>query len=258
MRHPFHIVDISPWPLTGSFGAIFMAFGLVIYIHGFRPRLLILGRLLVILTMFTWWRDVIREATFKGDHTSFVQKGLRIGFILFIASEVCFFFSFFWAYFHSALAPTPEIGCVWPPHGILVPNPFHIPLLNTGILLASGATVTWSHIRLLAANRSESMLSLGLTILLGSIFLGLQGLEYYEIPFTIADRVYGRCFYILTGFHGLHVTIGVLFLFVCFIRIYRYHFSPNHHVGFEIAIWYWHFVDVVWLFLYVCIYWWPY
>lgn len=228
------------------------------FIHGFSPRLLMLGALLVVLTMFLWWRDVIREATFKGEHTSFVQKGLRIGFILFIASEVCFFFSFFWAYFHSALAPTPEIGCVWPPHGIMVPNPFHIPLLNTGILLASGATVTWSHMRLLASSRKESIVSLGLTLALGSIFLGLQGLEYYEMPFTIADSVYGSCFYMLTGFHGLHVTVGVLFLFVCLVRIYRHHFSPSHHVGFEIAIWYWHFVDVVWLFLYVCVYWWPY
>ena len=257
MRHAFHIVDISPWPLTGSVGAILIAFGFVFANHNYRALMLFVGLIIVLSTIVVWWRDVIREATLQGIHSSFVKKGIQIGFILFITSEVCFFFSFFWAYFHRRLAPSPEIGGVWPPVGIIPPNPFHIPLLNTGILLASGVTLTWSHIALINGNRKDAIFRLVLTCILGAYFLSLQGVEYIEIPFTIADSVYGRCFYLLTGFHGLHVLIGALFLMVCLGRIYYNQFRVNHHVGYESAIWYWHFVDVVWLFLFCCIYWWP-
>lgn len=257
MRHPFHIVEIRPWPLTGSVGAIIMAFGLVLWVHGHPFHLFCLGAFLVLSTIVVWWRDVIREGTFIGCHTRNVKTGLQIGFVLFIVSEVCFFFSFFWAYFHSRLAPSPEIGGVWPPVGILAPNPYHIPLLNTGILLASGVTLTWSHAAVIRSQRRSAILRLVITCLLGIYFLALQGEEYYDIPFTIADRVYGSCFYLLTGFHGLHVMVGALFLLVCLGRLIRFHFRPTHHVGFEAAIWYWHFVDVVWLFLFCCIYWWP-
>jgi len=207
-------------------------------------------------TCFFWWRDVIREGTYIGDHTLVVTKGLRCGMILFIVSEVMFFFSFFWAFFHRALAPVYQLGCCWPPVGIEIINPFGVPLLNTAILLGSGVTVTWCHRELLVGNRGPALLSLLLTVLLGVFFTGLQAWEYVEASFTISDRVYGSTFFVATGFHGLHVLIGTVFLLVCLFRLYFGHFSKGHHFGFEAASWYWHFVDVVWIFLYLFIYWW--
>nr|AKH90808.1 cytochrome c oxidase subunit III [Rhinogobio typus] len=185
-----------------------------------------------------------------------VQKGLRYGMILFITSEVFFFLGFFWAFYHSSLAPTPELGGCWPPTGITTLDPFEVPLLNTAVLLASGVTVTWAHHSIMEGERKQAIQSLTLTILLGFYFTALQAMEYYEAPFTIADGVYGSTFFVATGFHGLHVIIGSTFLAVCLIRQIQYHFTSEHHFGFEAAAWYWHFVDVVWLFLYVSIYWW--
>ena len=256
VRQPFHLVEFSPWPLTGSLGALILTIGLTFWFHGGSLSMLALGLLIIVLTIFQWWRDVIREATFIGHHTSYVAKGLRWGMILFIASEVLFFFAFFWAFFHRSLAPTPELGCSWPPTGIDVINPFSVPLLNTAVLLASGVTVTWAHHSLIEGTRKETIQALTLTVLLGGYFTFLQGLEYLEAPFTIADRVYGSTFFVATGFHGLHVLIGSSFLLVCLIRTMLYQFSSSHHFGFEAAAWYWHFVDVVWIFLYLCIYWW--
>ena len=206
--------------------------------------------------MFVWFRDVVREGTFQGHHTKVVQKGLKMGMILFITSEVMFFFAFFWGFFHSSLAPTVELGSVWPPMGINVLNPWEVPLLNTAILLCSGVTVTWAHHALVAGSRSQALSGLFLTISLGVIFTMLQAFEYLEASFTIADSVYGSCFYMATGFHGFHVLVGTLFLAVCLFRLYNHHFTRQHHLGFEAAAWYWHFVDVVWLFLFVSIYWW--
>nr|YP_009186423.1 cytochrome c oxidase subunit III [Panulirus versicolor]AFI72595.1 cytochrome c oxidase subunit III [Panulirus versicolor]AGA56069.1 cytochrome c oxidase subunit III [Panulirus versicolor] len=254
--HAYHLVNESPWPLTGSISAMMLTTGLVKWFQETDISLLLLGVISTILTMIQWWRDVTREATYQGLHTSVVSKGLRWGMILFIASEVLFFFSFFWAFFHSSLAPTVEIGTSWPPAGIQPFNPFQIPLLNTTILISSGATVTWAHHSIMESKHSEAIQSLFLTILLGAYFTALQALEYFEATFTIADSVYGSTFFVATGFHGLHVIIGTLFLGVCLYRLYMCHFSCNHHFGFEAAAWYWHFVDVVWLFLYVCIYWW--
>ena len=208
------------------------------------------------LTSFQWWRDVRVEATVLGIHTHDVEEGLRWGILLFICSEVFFFVRFFWAYFHRSLAPSVDIGGVWPPKGILTFNPFEVPLLNTIVLLSSGVTVTWCHHAIIKGDHNSSVISLALTILLGAYFTRLQALEYYEASFSIADRVYGSTFFIATGFHGLHVLVGTLFLIVCLIRLSKGHFSANHHFGFEAAAWYWHFVDVVWLFLYVRIYWW--
>nr|YP_009050445.1 cytochrome c oxidase subunit III [Paraglypturus tonganus (nomen nudum)]AIG22700.1 cytochrome c oxidase subunit III [Paraglypturus tonganus (nomen nudum)] len=255
-HHAYHLVDMSPWPLTGSISAMMLTTGLVKWFHQFNMNLLVLGFVATLLTMVQWWRDVTREGTYQGLHTSVVMKGLRWGMILFIVSEVFFFFSFFWAFFHSSLSPAVEIGMTWPPLGIQPFNPFQIPLLNTIILLSSGATVTWAHHAIMESNHSQSMQSLGLTIVLGFYFTFLQGLEYVEASFTIADSVYGSTFFVATGFHGLHVIIGSLFLSVCWYRLYKCHFSSKHHFGFEAAAWYWHFVDVVWLFLYVFIYWW--
>ena len=254
--HPYHLVDISPWPLTGSISAIILTTGLVKWFHQFNIDLLILGIIATLLTIIQWWRDIIRERTFQGLHTAKVVNGLRWGIVLFITSEVMFFFSFFWAFFHRSLRPSVEIGACWPPAGIQPFNPFQIPLLNTAILLASGATVTWAHHAILESNYTQSVQGLFLTVILGIYFTALQAIEYYEAPFTIADSVYGSTFFVATGFHGLHVIIGSGFLLVTLGRAYICHFSSKHHFGFEAAAWYWHFVDVVWLFLYISIYWW--
>nr|YP_010620337.1 cytochrome c oxidase subunit III [Lethe distans]WAX37313.1 cytochrome c oxidase subunit 3 [Lethe distans] len=255
-NHPYHLVDFSPWPLTGAIGVMTLVTGLVKWFHNFNVNLLILGYFIVILTMYQWWRDISRESTFQGKHTLLVSNGLRWGMILFIISEIFFFISFFWAFFHSSLSPNIEIGSMWPPLNITPFNPFQIPLLNTIILISSGITVTWTHHSLMENNYSQTLQSLLITIILGIYFTFLQAYEYIEAPFTIADSIYGSTFFMATGFHGLHVIIGTLFLLTCFIRHLTNHFSKNHHFGFEAAAWYWHFVDVVWLFLYISIYWW--
>nr|YP_003934264.1 cytochrome c oxidase subunit III [Dendropoma gregarium]ADI79375.1 cytochrome c oxidase subunit 3 [Dendropoma gregarium] len=257
-RTPFHLVEYSPWPLTGAMGALFLTVGLASWMHGQSLLLALHGLVVICLTMVQWWRDVIREATFQGHHTKRVTMGLRWGMVLFIISEVCFFFAFFWAYFHSSLAPSIETGCCWPPTGIEPLNPFEVPLLNTGVLLTSGLTVTWAHHSLMEGNFHGSWQGLLLTVVLGVYFTFLQAGEYYETSFTIADGVYGSTFFVATGFHGLHVIIGSIFLLVCLVRCLNYQFSSGHHFGFEAAAWYWHFVDVVWLFLYLSIYWWGY
>lgn len=206
--------------------------------------------------MFQWWRDISLEGTLLGLHSNIVELGLRWGIVLFIISEVFFFLSFFWAFFHSSLAPDFEIGSLWPPSGISPFNPFQVPLLNTIALLSSGVRVTWAHHALIRGNHSLATLGLIVTVLLGIYFSALQSLEYYEARFSIADRVYGSRFYVATGFHGLHVIIGTTFLMVCLKRLLSLHFRSKHHFGFEAAAWYWHFVDVVWLFLYMWLYWW--
>nr|YP_004734365.1 cytochrome c oxidase subunit III [Sesamia inferens]AEI29241.1 cytochrome c oxidase subunit III [Sesamia inferens] len=255
-NHPFHLVDYSPWPLTGAIGIMVLVTGMVKWFHNFNMNLLILGYLIVILTMYQWWRDICREGTLQGKHTMLVIKGLRWGMILFIVSEIFFFISFFWAFFHSSLAPNIEIGAIWPPTSIIPFNPFQIPLLNTIILISSGVSVTWAHHAIMMNNNSQMTQGLFITIILGIYFTILQAYEYIEAPFTIADSIYGSTFFMATGFHGLHVIIGTLFLFICLIRHLNKQFSSNHHFGFEAAAWYWHFVDVVWLFLYISIYWW--
>jgi heme/copper-type cytochrome/quinol oxidase subunit 3 len=257
-KHPFHLVDPSPWPLRAATAAFVQTTGGVRYRHNydgggfFRARGL--GRLL--RTRGVWFRDIVREGTFEGQHTTVVQLGLRFGMILFIVSEVRFFFAFFWAFFWAALAPTPEIGSVWPPKGIEVLSAWEIPFLNTLILLTSGAAVTWAHHALIAGNREEGIRALRVTLVLAIAFTGFQVYEYAHATFTIADSVYGSTFFRATGFHGFHVFIGTCFLGVCLIRLRNYHFTQQHHFGFEAAAWYWHFVDVVWLFLFVTIYYW--
>lgn len=255
-RHPFHLVDPSPWPLCASIGSFGLTFGGVMYMHGYGSFFMIVGFVLVLFTMYIWWRDIIREATFEGQHTKAVQHGLRLGVLLFIASEVMFFLAFFWAFFDASLKPSFAIGGVWPPDGIETINPWGVPLLNTVILLSSGATVTWSHHAILAGAKRSAELGLSFTIVLALVFTGLQYFEYVYAPFGISDGVYGATFFMATGFHGLHVLVGTTFLFICLIRLNRNHFTINHHFGFEAAAWYWHFVDVVWLFLFVTIYWW--
>nr|AVN68347.1 cytochrome c oxidase subunit 3 [Euphyllodromia sp. Z257] len=255
-NHPFHLVNQSPWPLMGALGAMITMMGMIMMFHQYNLLLLLIGMTIMILTMIQWWRDIVRESTYQGLHTYMVIKGLRWGMILFIISEVFFFISFFWAFFHSSLTPTIDIGSNWPPIGIDPFNPLQIPLLNTTILLSSGLTVTWSHHSLLENNFNQTLQALFFTVLLGIYFTILQAYEYNEAPFTIADSIYGASFFMATGFHGLHVIIGTLFLFVTLSRHMNMHFSSKHHFGFEASAWYWHFVDVVWLFLYISIYWW--
>nr|AKS48934.1 cytochrome c oxidase subunit III [Trypanobia cryptica] len=254
--HPYHLVEFSPWPLTGSLGALTLMTGLVNWFHQDLTPTILVGILIILMTMIQWWRDVTRESTYLGHHTTGVQQLLKWGMILFITSEVFFFLAFFWAFFHSSLAPTMELGCDWPPMGINPLDSFAIPLLNTAVLLSSGVTVTWAHHSIMSHKIKEFKLGLTYTILLGLYFTLLQVWEYLESSFTIADSVYGSTFFVATGFHGLHVIIGTSFLIVCRMRSNFNHYSPTHHFGFEAAAWYWHFVDVVWIFLYLCIYWW--
>nr|UYK52136.1 cytochrome c oxidase subunit III [Asicimbex sp. CSCS-Hym-MC0132] len=256
MNHPFHLVDYSPWPLLGSLSTMILLMGSIKWFHFKDSNLMFLGILITLMIMFQWWRDIIRESTFQGNHTTFVSKGMRLGMILFIVSEILFFFSFFWAFFHSSISPNIEIGGIWPPTGIKPFNPMHVPLLNTIILITSGFTITWSHQSIMNNNKKEALKSLLYTVILGILFTLLQKFEYNEAPFTIADSIYGSTFFLTTGFHGLHVLIGTIFLFINFIRLKMNHFSLFHHFGFEASAWYWHFVDVVWLFLYISIYWW--
>ena len=256
--HSYHLVDPSPWPILSALGAFMVTTGGVLYMHKFSGgwSLLQTGFLIILYTMYTWWRDIVREATFEDTHTYTVQRGLRLGMILFILSEVMFFFAFFWAFFHSSIAPTYNIGAVWPPKAISTISTYTIPLTNTFILLTSGATVTWAHHALLVRAKKHTLVALIFTLILAILFTGLQGFEYVNAPFNISDGIYGSCFYLATGFHGFHVFVGTIALFVSFIRIILNHFTNKHHFGFESAIWYWHFVDVVWLFLFINVYWW--
>lgn len=299
-KHPYHLVDPSPWPFVGSVGALLMMLGAV---AAMRPDVLgsgleetlknigwwtaVPGILIVLVTMFFWWRDVTDEAEHQGHHTPVVQLGLRYGMALFIASEVMFFSAFFWAFFDNALfgegGPALNIpyfdptvwqqearnlanGGQWPPKHIEVFDPWDLPLLNTMILLLSGCTVTWAHHALREGKRNEVVWGLGITVLLGLSFTALQAVEYLEAPFSFSailqdgqvkqGGAYPSVFFMATGFHGFHVIVGTIFLFVCWIRAQAGHFNPKHHFGFEAAAWYWHFVDVVWLFLFFCIYIW--
>lgn len=248
------MVDPSPWPLLCSLGAFLMALGTVLAVNDHGSITLIVGTVLTMGTLVFWWRDVIQES--KDQHTSRVRLGFQYGMALFILSEVMFFASFFWAYFDAAINPPEVMGGVWPPQGIKTMDPFDLPYLNTLLLLFSGTTLTWSHYRLLEEEQEDSAQKLLLTTLIGVIFLGVQALEYLHAPFAFKDGVYPSTFYMATGFHGFHVLVGTIFLFVCWKRMKNKHFTAKDHFGFEAAAWYWHFVDVVWLFLFVAIYWW--
>jgi len=205
--------------------------------------------------MIFWWRDVIREATWQGYHTLIVQKGLRIGFSLFILSEVMFFFGIFWSFFHSSLAPAIQIGSIWPPINLSILDPWKVPFLNTLILLMSGVTITLAHHCIILKTKIANYGFLA-TIILAICFTACQFYEYLVSTFEISDGIYGTVFYFATGFHGFHVLIGTIFIFVSWIRFILNHFTAKHHIGFECAAWYWHFVDIVWLFLFISIYWW--
>lgn len=257
-KHGFHLVDPSPWPFFSAISVLMLTFGAVMFFHGylFGSFLWKFGLLMTVFVASCWWRDVVREGTFEGKHTSFVQKGLKLGMLLFIASEVMFFFAFFWAFFWFSLNPSTAIGGVWPPVLLVSLDSWKIPLLNTILLLSSGAAVTWAHNSIVFGSKNNSCIALFITVFLAIVFTLLQAFEYLTASFTISDGAYGSSFYMATGFHGFHVIIGTCFLFVCLIRLYFNHFTREHHLGFEAAAWYWHFVDVVWLYLFISIYWW--
>jgi cytochrome c oxidase subunit 3 len=256
--HPFHLVSPSPWPLYSSFSLLALTTNGVSAMHGFSGAgyILIFSFTALLYSMTLWFRDVISEGTYLGNHTLAVQRGLNMGVALFIVSEALFFLAIFWTFFHSALSPTVELGTQWPPMGIEAINPFELPLLNTAILLSSGVTVTYAHHSLIQGNRKGALYGLIFTIVLAVVFTLCQGIEYNVSSFTISDGAYGACFFFGTGFHGLHVIIGTIFLLVGFWRMLAYHLTENHHLGLEAGILYWHFVDVVWLFLYVSVYYW--
>jgi len=246
--------------LVGSLSALLLTSGGVMWMHGHAvgPWVTLLGFAGVIYTMVRWWRDVLRESA-SGAHSDVVSKGLRLGMALFIVSEVFFFFAFFWAFFWGALNPPMTIASSWPPEGVAPVPTWGIPFLNTLILLLSGATVTWAHHAVKEDDQKTAFKALVITVCLGLVFTSFQAFEYVEQigeGFTIQDAIFGSAFYMATGFHGLHVQIGTIFLAVCMMRAYYAAFRPNKHVGFEAAAWYWHFVDVVWLFLFVWVYWW--
>ena len=275
-HHDYHIIDPSPWPFVGSVGALVMAFGAICYmkyVSGTQmlmfsldwasPWLFFIGLLIVLYTMFGWWSDTVKESH-EGHHTRVVSIHLRYGMMMFIASEVMFFVAWFWAFFDASLFPN-EVhqvaraeftGGQWPPVGIEVLDPLHLPLYNTVILLLSGTTVTWAHHALLHGDRKGLVNGLTLTVLLGILFSCVQAYEYIHAPFAFKDSIYGATFFMATGFHGFHVFVGTIFLLVCLIRALRGDFTPQKHFGFEAAAWYWHFVDVVWLFLFFSIYVW--
>nr|YP_010586022.1 cytochrome c oxidase subunit III [Anisocentropus maculatus]UZZ43758.1 cytochrome c oxidase subunit III [Anisocentropus maculatus] len=255
-NHPFHLVNYSPWPLIGALSAFNFLTSLTKWFHLYYINMIYFNFILMLMVMYQWWRDISRESTFQGLHTFKVTIGMKWGMILFIVSEIFFFISFFWSFFHNSLTPNIELGSIWPPYLIIPFNPFQIPLLNTIILLMSGVSLTWSHHSMLENNLNQTKTSLLITVILGIYFTILQGYEYIEASFSISDSIFGSTFFIATGFHGLHVIIGTTFLLMCLIRLYKNHFSNSHHFGFEAAAWYWHFVDVVWLFLYIFMYWW--
>ena len=260
-KHDYHLVNPSPWPFVGSLSAFILAVGAVLYFHDSGPWVMLIGLMGVLYTMVSWWRDVIIEAN-SGDHTPVVQLHHRYGMILFIASEVMFFVAWFWAYFDASLYPGEAIqfsrteltGGHWPPDGIETFDPWHLPLINTLILLTSGTTVTWAHHALLEDNREELKWGLILTVGLGALFTVFQVYEYQHAAFGFSGHIYGATFFMATGFHGFHVIVGTIFLLVCLLRAMNGGFTSKQHFGFEAAAWYWHFVDVVWLFLFVVIY----
>jgi len=291
VKHDYHLVEPSGWPIVGSIGVFLMLLGAVFWMNasydGFfglsvngKPWVFITGALLVAYTMVGWWRDVIRESVVRGDHKPIVKLGLRYGMVLFIASEVMFFLGWFWAYFNSAVFPGDVSIGQWPPDGIATFDPWHLPLMNTLILLTSGTTVTWAHHAIQTGDRQGAIRGLALTVALGIAFTSVQAYEYAHAGFTFGlngaelvpledaahsslaagmgflGAIYGSTFFMATGFHGAHVIIGTIFLAVCLGRAIAGHFTPERHFGFEAAAWYWHFVDVVWLFLFACIYVW--
>ncbi|GAA4522913.1 cytochrome c oxidase subunit 3 [Chelativorans composti] len=277
-NHDYHIIDPSPWPALGGLGAFLMALGGVAWMRALNSDsfevlgldlanakywIFAIGTVLTLYVMYAWWSDTIKEGH-EGHHTRVVTLHMRYGMMMFIASELMFFVAWFWAFFDASLFPGEAVqvaraeftGGEWPPAGIEVIDPFHLPLYNTIILLLSGTTLTWGHHALLNGDRRGLIAGLAVTVALGVLFTGVQAYEYIHAPFGFSGSIYGATFFMATGFHGFHVLVGTIFLLVCLLRAIGGDFTPQKHFGLEAAAWYWHFVDVVWLFLFVFIYVW--
>jgi cytochrome c oxidase subunit 3 len=241
-----------------ALGGFFLTSGLAFYMHRvmWGGYIFIFGIGLLFLSAIFWFSDVINEATFHGLHTRAVRIGLRDGFLLFLVSEIMLFFGFFWAFFHSSICPAIELGSKWPPFALDVIFAGYYPLYNTILLIVSGFAVTWVHQAMAIGSFREAIDGFCVTIGLGLFFIILQLTEYYEASFVISDGIYASTFYLLTGLHGFHVMVGVVFLSVCFIRLLLNHFLTNHYLGLVFAIWYWHFVDLVWILLFFTVYCW--
>ena len=257
-RHLFHLVDVSPWPFFVSFGVLFFTlfFGLYMDRIDYSLYLVYLNLAIILLIASYWWENILTEATYQGKHTRVVKRSILLGFILFMASEVMIFFVFFWGYFHYSLTPIYEIGYNWPGVDVNAVKTFRLPLLNTFILILSGIVLTVSHKAILLGDMIKAKIYLFLTILLGVLFEMLQVIEYSLTPFNLNDLVFGNIFYFLTGLHGFHVFVGIIFLIICLIRLMKGELLQNYHKGYEFAIWYWHFVDIVWIILFFVVYWW--
>lgn len=255
-QQPFHILDERPWPILICISTFFFLIRLVDFFNGGGLNFFYYRIAIQMFILFLWGKDVIREGTLGGSHTNEVGVGILWGMGWFIISEIFFFSAFFWGFFHFRLSPTIESGISWPPLRISPISPFAIPLLNTVILVRSGISLTWAHHSLIRGNWGGIIRGLIITIFLGIYFTLLQVLEYRERRFCFNDSIYGRIFFIATGFHGCHVIIGTILLSLCLQRAWGNQFINSHHIGVEIRSWYWHFVDVVWLFLFCCIYWW--
>jgi len=285
-KHPFHIITPSPWPFLVASQVFVLLVGVAMYMHKFQlgKATAIFGLFSVIFSLSCWWADIIFESTHLGQHTIIIQKGLRYGMLLFILSEVMFFASFFWAFFHSSISPTIQIGAIWPPDGVVSIKPWGLPFFNTILLLTSGVYATLSHhlikvygiqpklkLSIISTRKAfyeyimekqsivpYKYITLGfeISVFLGILFTMVQLHEYKIAGFTIADSIYGAVFYMATGFHGLHVIIGTTFLIITWYRFQSGDFLGRFFFGVDAAVWYWHFVDVVWIFLFICIYWW--
>lgn len=256
--HKFHIVDRSPWPFRLSISILIMLIGLVMYLHLVKHggKVFCLGLVLVIVISAYWFIDIIREATYLGHHTTAVQSMIKKGMLLFILSEIMLFFAFFWAFFHSSLSPSIWIGSVWPPKGINTPIATGIPLLNTALLIFSGVTITLAQTGIEKREYRWAHVGFIYTIFCAVVFLCLQGYEYIHLSFTLADGIYGSCFFMLTGLHGFHVLLGTLIIMVSYGRFIKGQFNRKHYLGLKLGAWYWHFVDGVWILLFIWVYVW--
>lgn len=256
INQPYFLLNLRPWPILISLNTFNIIISNIILINFKFNIIIIINLLIIIIISIIWWRDIIRERTFQGNHNFYIINLIKLRIILFIISEIFLFISFFWNFLHNSLAPSIELGLNWPPKNIKFFNPLLIPILNTIILLTSRFTVTLAHFYLINNNKNKTLIFINLTIILSIYFLILQIIEYKEATFTFSDSIFGSSFYIATGFHGIHVLIGTIFLIINLIRIIKLHFSFIHHIRFELAAWYWHFIDLIWLFLYITFYWW--
>nr|YP_010175320.1 cytochrome c oxidase subunit III [Neotoxoptera formosana]QSL98439.1 cytochrome c oxidase subunit III [Neotoxoptera formosana] len=256
INQPYFILNLSPWPILMAMNTFNLMISNIMILN-FKFNLTSLMNMIMIISIsIMWWRDIIRESTFQGNHNFYIMNLIKFSMILFIISEMFLFISFFWNFLHNSLAPSIELGLNWPPKNINFFNPLLIPLLNTIILLTSSFTITLTHLYLLNNSKKKTIIFMNLTIILSIYFLMLQMLEYNQATFTFSDSIFGSSFYMATGFHGLHVIIGTIFLIINLLRMFKLHFSHIHHISFELAAWYWHFIDIIWLFLYMTFYWW--